>query len=268
VVLIKNAEKFVSENRPLLEKYFENPSPTGILILAVSKWDSRTRLAKSLPGVGELISVTGPTGGNLLRNIKEYCQRVNGKVLEDEAADVLVEWAGDDLPRLYGEIEKLGVYVGDENRIRAGAVESLVGHNRTYNAFAVIDSCVAGDAGQAVEQLRVMFAEDKSTEYSVVGAFAFHVRRLFNGKVLLEQGLEPWMIAKKMGVWHNESGFFSQIRSMSLVRIGHLLEELADMDYAIKTGRTTAQSAVERLVIRLATDSAKGAGEDWMSSHR
>ena len=35
VVVIKNADKFVSENRQLLEKYFDNPSSTGILILTV-----------------------------------------------------------------------------------------------------------------------------------------------------------------------------------------------------------------------------------------
>ncbi len=60
VVLVKNADKFVSENRALLEKYFDTPCPTGVLILTVTSWGSRTKLAKKLPGVGKLLSITQP----------------------------------------------------------------------------------------------------------------------------------------------------------------------------------------------------------------
>jgi len=35
VVVVRDAEKFVSDNRVLLEKYFDAPCPTGILVLVV-----------------------------------------------------------------------------------------------------------------------------------------------------------------------------------------------------------------------------------------
>ena len=60
VVLIKGADKFISENRQLLENYFDNPSPTGTLVLTVSTWDTRTRLAKKLPEVGKLLNLPQP----------------------------------------------------------------------------------------------------------------------------------------------------------------------------------------------------------------
>ena len=60
VVFVKNAGKFISENRPLLEKYFDNPCSTGILILAVSSWPARTNLAKKLTKVGKLINIVPP----------------------------------------------------------------------------------------------------------------------------------------------------------------------------------------------------------------
>jgi len=131
-------------------------------------------------------------------------------------------------------------------------VESLVGHNRLFNAFAVIDAVIAGDLAAAVGRLRGMFAEDRSAEYTVVGAFAFHFRRLFNAKVLLEKGIDAGEVLKRLQIWGNQDGFFSQVRQLSLRQIGTYLQQLAETDYAVKTGRTKAPVAMEQLVISLA----------------
>ena len=61
VVLIKDADDFVSDNRRLLEDYFDKPSKTGILIMTVSKWPSNTRLAKKLNSIGKLIKINQMT---------------------------------------------------------------------------------------------------------------------------------------------------------------------------------------------------------------
>ena len=57
VVVLKNADKFVSEHRAALEKYFDEPSPTGVLVLTVDTWMKSTKLAKKLKKVYQL-SVT------------------------------------------------------------------------------------------------------------------------------------------------------------------------------------------------------------------
>ena len=46
VVVLKDADKFVSEHRAALENYFDEPSKTGVLILTVEKWMKTTKLAK------------------------------------------------------------------------------------------------------------------------------------------------------------------------------------------------------------------------------
>jgi len=65
IVLIKSADKFISENRPFLEKYFDKPCPTGQLIFTVRTWEARTNLAKKLSNVGKLIKVTQPKRSEL-----------------------------------------------------------------------------------------------------------------------------------------------------------------------------------------------------------
>ncbi|MHC4624799.1 MAG: DNA polymerase III subunit delta [Planctomycetota bacterium] len=252
IALIKKADKFISDNRQHLEKYFENPSPTGILILTVNKLDARTKLARKLPKVGKLVNVTPPKGGQLTNRLVQYARDAHGKNLPREAAELLVELAGDELAQLYGEIDKLALFADAGKTITADHIEKLVGHNRLFNAFAVIDAVTAGRKGQAIDRLRKMFAEDKSAEYTTVGAFAYHFRRMFNAKVMLEEGCYPNEIASRLRIYGNRDSFFSQLRRMPLKRIGDVLVQLAEIDYAIKTGRTKTQVAIEQLVLRLA----------------
>ncbi len=252
VVRIRGAEDFISKNRTLLEKYFANPCPTGRLILTVKTWDARTKLAKKLKKVGKLMSVTQPKRWELPQRLIRYANDAHDKRLSKDMAEFLIELTGDELTRLYSEIDKLALYAGDQKIITQRHVESLIGHNRLFSAFAVIDAIIAGNAGVAIERLRGMFAEDKSTEYTVVGAFAYHVRRMFNAKILLDKGLRPREIENRLRIWGNTDAFFAHLRQISLKQIGKYLQQLGETDYEIKTGQTQAKVAMEQLVLSLA----------------
>jgi len=259
VVVIRGADDFVSKNRQLLENYFNNPSPTGVLILTVNSWPAQTRLARQLPAVGKLITVTPPKPYQLPQRLCQYADDAHGKDLSGDAAALLIELAGDDLGRLYSEIDKLATFADKEKVITIKDVELLIGHNRLFDAFEVIDAIMAGEIARAVERLRRMFAEDKTTEYTVVGAFAFHFRRMFNAKVLLEKGLRQDEIAGKIRIWSNKKdSFFAHLRKLSLKQIGWYLQKLAEIDHAIKTGQTKPQVAMEQLVLGLVRHTSGG----------
>jgi len=253
VVLVKEADKFISENRELLEKYFDAPSPTGILVLTVKTWQSKTRLAKKLPKVGKLISITQPKPWQLSARLTQYASDAHDKKLNRPAAELLIELTGDNLPRLYAEMDKLALFAHKEKSITTAHIEALIGHNRLFDAFAVIDAIIARDVAEATNRLRNIFARDKSTGYTIVGAFTFHFRRLFNAKILLQKGLRPDEIAKKLRIWSNRDALFAQLKKTSLKQIGDNLQQLAATDYAIKTGRTKPHIAIEQLVLKLAT---------------
>jgi len=219
--------------------------------LTVRTWDARTNLAKKLAKVGKLISVTQPKRWELPQRLMKYANDAHDKKLSRNAAELLIELTGDELPRLYSEIDKLALFADAEKVITPKHIESLIGHNRIFGAFAVIDAVIAKKPGQAVERLREMFAKDKSTEFSVVGAFAYHFRRMFNAKVLLNEGVRADEVGKRFKIWSHKDKFFAQLRQMSLKQIGGYLQQLAETDYAIKTGQTKAKVAMEQLVLKL-----------------
>jgi len=252
VVLIKGADDFVSQNRPLLEKYFDSPSRCGILILTVSTWPKATKLAKKLAGVGQLITAAELKSWQLPQYLMNYAKNKYGKTLTRPAAQFLVELIGDDIGILTAEVEKLATYADADKAITDAHIEALIGHNRLYNAFAVIDAMTAGDTAKGIERLRKMFAADKNAHYTVVGAFAFHFRRMFGAKALLQKGHTASQIASKLGLWGNKESFFSQLNKMTLERIGSAIQQLARIDYAIKTGRKRPEVAIEQMVLDFA----------------
>ncbi len=251
VVLIRKADDFISANRELLEEYFGIASATGVLILAVKSWPGNTRLAKKLPDVGKVMAISQPYPEKLPAYVTDYAREEYGKAMERGAAELLVELLGGDVTSLRNEAEKLAVYVGDAKAITAKDVESLTGQNRLFNAFEVIDACLAGQAGRAVQRLRKMFAEEKDAEYTAVGAFAYHFRRLFNAKKMLEAGSSEYEVGQALRIWQGKEAIFKVLRSITLKRVGEYIQRLAEIDYQIKTGQTTAAVAIERLVLKM-----------------
>jgi DNA polymerase-3 subunit delta len=251
VVVIKDADKFISENREALEKYFDKPCQSGVFVLVVDTWQKNTKLAKKLPAVGGLIEVSEIKHGLLGMYAGTYARDKYGKKFDRNAAELLVELAGDDPGRLCSEVDKLAIYIDERNNISIDDVEKLIGHNRMFNAFAVIDAMTAGNAGVAVERLRNMFASDRNTAFTVVGAFAFHFRRLFNARALLDKGMGVHQIAGKLRIWGNKEAFFRQVKKLSLEKTGALLGELARIDFAAKTGQRDVKAAIEQMVLKM-----------------
>jgi DNA polymerase-3 subunit delta len=251
VVVLAGADDFVSNNRELLEKYFENPASSGVLILSVSSWPSNTRLAKMLPNSGKLIEVGEMKAKELASYIIDYASD-QGKNLSYNAAQMLIEFAGEEPGILRNEIDKLAAYVNSAKNITEKHISEVVGRNRAYDAFEVIDSMMAANTSKALEQLRVMFDSDKDTEYTILGAFAWHFRRMFTGAALLQKGERPDMIARKLRIW-NQQEFFGLIKKTGLKRIGDCLRQLAEFDYQIKTGKATAQTAIESMIVQFAS---------------
>jgi DNA polymerase-3 subunit delta len=249
VVLIQEADTFVSRYRDRLEAYFDNPCPTGVLILATASWPGNTKLAKKLTKVGTLVSVDPPKPWHMPAQLCDIAKQRYKKILSKEAAQLLVQLTGDDWSAVCRELDKLVTFAMDTPRITIEHVERLVGHNRVFGAFDVIDALSVNNPSQALQRLRNMFAEDKNAQYTVVGAFAYHFRRLFTAKAMLSKGRNPQDVSSKLRLWGNKDRFFSQVKRLSLDQLGCWLQHLAQIDFEIKTGQGRPAVAMEQFIL-------------------
>lgn len=240
LVIVKEADGFISQNRDALEAYLKKPSPTGVLMLVPESFPGNTRLAKQAAVVGEVIACDTVKTQELPAWLARYAAERYHLALPHEAAQALVELAGEELGMLMAEIDKLAAYVtGPESpsqKITVEAIQALVGNNRQINVFGVIDAMTQGNTAQAIELLDRMLSQDRSAEFTAVGAFAWHIRRLYDARILLERKMPEPQIVKEVRVWANQNQFMRQVKQLSIRRIGGILQQLMAIDLAGKTG--------------------------------
>src|SRR5262249_325355 len=111
LVIVDNAEPFVTKYRALLEKYVAEPSPYGVLVLDVKSFAANPRLHKLVPAAGN-ITCKAPA----VYKLPDWCVRWSaaryGKKLPAAAARLLVEMVGGDMGLLDQELAKLAIYAG------------------------------------------------------------------------------------------------------------------------------------------------------------
>ena len=252
VVVVKDADAFVSEYRDELEKYLDKPSVSGVLVMTVESFPANTRLAKKARKVGQVFEYKPVNRRELAGYLINYAARQHQLQLDNSTAAMLVELAGEDTGLLSSEIDKIAAYMGraaEKKRITPDIIQKLVGNNRQYNVFNVIDAMTRSDAAVAMKHLDAMMTQDREAEYSAVGAFAWHFRRLYRGRVMLEQGMRDQAITKELRIWPQPEQFMRQVRKMTIRQAASALQELMKIDLANKTGAGTVRAGLEKFII-------------------
>ncbi len=85
MVVVSEADSFVSRYRKELEDYAANPRKTGVLVLEVDTWPSNTRLFKHLAESGLQIDCKVPGEDEVFTWIRERSQRVYQTAFAAEA---------------------------------------------------------------------------------------------------------------------------------------------------------------------------------------
>jgi len=253
LVVVRDADGFISTYRQNLEAYLDKPSPTGVLLLVPVSFPGTTRLAKKAKKIGEVISCEPVKARDLPRYLTKYAQQTHSLQLTPRAAALLVELGGDESGMLCSEIDKLAAYLAEpaqgKKRIEVEDVQELVGKNRQYNVFNVIDAMTQGQAGSALKLLEQMLSQDRDAQYKAVGAFAWHFRRLYNGRLMLDGGASERKVTGQLRIWSQPEAFIQQLKQLRIETIANCLQSLMQIDLVSKTGGGTVRTGLEKLII-------------------
>ncbi len=251
VVVIDQADEFVSNNRQALEKYVGKPSP-GVLILEVRSWPSNTKLAKLVADEATIVCKV-PKPAQLPAWCVQRASVAYGKKLAAPAAQLLVELVEPSLGLLDQELAKLSTYVGDAATITAQDVDVLCGRSRAAETFKIFEAIGQGKPGEALTILEHLLA-DGDEPLALLGAFSWQLRRLAQVNRLTLQGLSLPEALREVGFgpWQIDK-VEPQLRHLGRRRLEKLFDWLLEADLGMK-GNNPLPPAVqlERLVVKLA----------------
>jgi len=252
VVIVEDADKFVSQHRRALERYVENPSDTGVLVLVCRSWPGNTRLARLVKKTGEAIEAQPLKGQGLVRWVINRAAE-EGKIMRQQTAAMLVETIGGDLGRLASEVEKLSIFCAGRKEITPQDVETLCGITAEQSIFRMNDLLAEGKLSQALTVLNRLLQQDRSAQYTVIGAITWALRRLLLARSMLDAGYSSSQVLASAGVRDYRDladRFMRQVRSTSTQKLRDMLDQLVEADLGAKTGIGTVQRNLERFIVR------------------
>lgn len=277
LVIVDEADDFVSANRPALEDYVAHPKSGSLLVLDVKLWASTTRLYKALAETGLQIECKFPPPAKVLKWLVHRAERQHQARLEPVAAETLLEIVEPDLGLLDQELAKLAALAGVDGTITAKLVREAVGGWRAQKAWDMLDAALAGDASGALVQLeRLLLAGE--VPIALLAQISASLRRFAAAARLVEQaesarrpislrqaldqaGFKPFVLGKAEG----------QLCHLGRARASQIYRWLLEADLALKGSSSAparARLVMETLITRLAAASAGPTGRPQPASRR
>jgi DNA polymerase-3 subunit delta len=260
LVIVEDADDFVTRNRAALEQYVARPKRASVLVLVVKSWPGNTRLAKAVVESGMPVECKCPPPARLAKWLVAWARQQYQGRLEPGAADVLIEHVEPDLGLLDQELAKLASLAGEGGTITAELVDQAVGGWRAKTAWDLLDAALEGKTSEALIQLDRLLLSGE-VPIALMGQVAASLRRLAAAVRLLEQaeltgrrsslrqaleqaGVKPFVLAKTEG----------QLRRLGRARAAQLYHWLLDADLALKgtsSSPARARLLLEEFVVRL-----------------
>ncbi|HMF18470.1 MAG TPA: DNA polymerase III subunit delta [Gemmataceae bacterium] len=252
LVMVENADPFVTRFRGTLEKKVGDMPATGVLILDVKTWAANTKLYK-LVGEESAIACKAPAAYKLPRWCATWCRAQYGKDLSPQAASLLVDLVGPEMGLLAQELEKLAIFVGDGKKIDADDVDRLVGHSRSENTWKIFDAIAASRTGEALSILDRLFDQGEEP-LRILGAFSMQLRRLAQAAHISGQGKTLRTALEQAGVPpFAVQAAEQQLRHLGRPRAERLYDWLLEMNMGMRGGSPLSErTLLERFVVRLA----------------
>ncbi len=247
VVVVEEADPFVSTHRAAMERYCESPSGGGCLILLCRSMPKNTRLYKIITKTGTVVTTEAPKGRGVVSWLMSRARTAHGKTLSQPAAQRLREHLGDALGVLDAELAKLAAYAGTRAEIVPADIDALTGHHREEKVFAVTDAMSAGDTAAAIEHWEQVLATDRAAPGRAIAGLAWGIRRLLATRRDFEVGVSVRELSRRM---YMEPGILEQrLRRVTVDSLEAQQRDLLRADLEVKTGVAALETAVERFIV-------------------
>jgi len=259
LVVLRNAQGFMTRHREALERYINAPASTSTLVICCQGPDAggaakkrrrgkpqsgdesedaaskaKRALVKQIDQKGLVVDCRKLRWREAERWVRVQAQQL-GKEFAPRASATLLEAVGTDLSQLENELRKLVDYAADSPVITEREVEEVVSQSRTRSVFDLGDAIASGDAARAFRLCQHLLLRGEELS-GLISLLARRTRHLWQIKGLKEAGASQKEMGAKLKV--TPFAVTSLLRTTSRLServLARHLSILADADYELKT---------------------------------
>jgi DNA polymerase III delta subunit len=163
LVVVRHCQALAAKDGVALGQYVAAPNPTTVLLLLADESLRAGRDRKSDHWLLGALPAAAPTGvvvepvarrGRALEEWLRQRAQLDGLVVSEGAARLLVQWVGDDPALLFGEVRKAALAGGPDNRsVGEAEVRAVVGEHRVSGIFDLTRALERRDLALALQTL-------------------------------------------------------------------------------------------------------------------
>lgn len=248
VVIAENAAIFTSSGSgdlETLENYLADINPNTILIFTVNeeKVDERKKITKKIKKDYKLISFNqNETPNSLVRNL------LNDYNITSSNINLLIDRVGTNPLILENEVNKIKLYKDDKTVTKEDII-NLTTKRPEIDIFKLIDDIVMKNKDEALEIYNEMLKVNEEP-LKIVILLASQFRLMYQAKELAKKGYSEKNISELLKVHpYRVKLALQKGKKYKVETLLNYLNALADIDIAIKTGKTDKNLALELFLL-------------------
>jgi DNA polymerase-3 subunit delta len=241
LVVMRDADEFISRFRHQLEDFLEEPPTSATLVLRVPSLPKNERISKIIAKVGEVIPCDPPK--DLRSWIVRHAKDAHGLSLAPEAAHLLADYIGADLGRIDMELSKLALRV----TAKLVSIKDLEGltFQREQEMWDMTNELAFGRPDEALRRWRHLVQLDPSSEFRAVTWLTMwleDMRQIQSGNL----GKLAWKYKDRLPQVKKTA------QTLGRDGIARATNLLAEIDQRSKSGLGDAAENVERFIVSFA----------------
>lgn len=248
LIVFENTGLFKSSGADLAE-YIKTMPETTYFIFVEEEVDKRSKLYKAVKAKGHIVELPFQDESTLKRWILGNARR-EGKQISDASVGYFLGKVGTDMQNIQGELEKLFCYTLHRDVITPEDIDTVCINQIGNHIFEMVNAVAEKKQRKALDLYYELLAL-KEPPMRILFLLVRQYRILFHVQSLQKKGYGKKEIAAKAGLHPFAAGkYMEQTRYFKSEELRAVLEESADLEERVKTGRLTDTLAVELFLVK------------------
>ncbi len=257
VIIIKEAQHLFKKkaDTEALESYLNQPSPQTVLVFnyKYKKLDKRKKIYKQILKTGIYFETKKIYEKEVVNWIIETAKSMNHPI-DMKSAQMLTDFLGTDLSKIYNELQKLEIILSDAQPITPEIIEKNIGISKDYNNFELKSAIAAGNYPKAQKIVQYFAANPKEHPIVVTMAVLYNFfRDLFVYHSLNDKS--SYAAAKALGI---NPYFVKEYQTAAgkypMKKVSRNISYLKDADLkskGVNSGSMTTKDILNELLFKL-----------------
>lgn len=248
LLVIENSGLFKAGGAEFAD-YIKTAPDTSNFIFIEDEVDRRAKLYKAVKDRGRIVEMGRQDEKTLMLWVLGAVKRED-KQIQESTVRHLIAKTGTDMENLEKELEKLFCYTLEKQEITVQDVEEVCTTQITNKIFDMVEAVAAKHQKKALDYYYDLLAL-KEPPMRILFLLTRQFRLLLEVRALVKRGYDKKRVAEEAGLHPFVAGkYMSQCKAFAAQELRAIMEDAADLEECVKTGRLNDVMSVELFIVK------------------